>query len=349
VVTRRQRQTAAEVEEGAFSEAVRAELVALPAVSEREARAELVGMLLVTARDGVLGEQLVRGLGAHRPGAIPLAPLCADGALVLTVTSSAVARRVVLLMQRALDLRPTLTVVRAAARRGRHDSFRVSLPSDRVVQHERFRGPAPDPAPAPGGTDHAPMDDDGPDPETIALLRGAFIAVGSISAPDRPAHLELGPVGRGAAPLLAAALAQVAPDLAPHHDAARGRIVVKSGSAVADLLAALGATRAFLTYDDRRLRRQLRGEANRLANADAANLARTVSRAALEVDAIERAVAAAGWEVFDETLREVALARLANPAASVRDLAVLLAVPRATLHRRLQRVVEAAAGHDAGS
>jgi cell division protein WhiA len=337
------------VQEGAFSAAVRAELVALPAVSEREARAELVGMLLVTVRDGSLGERLVRGLAAHRPGAIPLAPLCADDALVLTVTSSAVARRVVALMQRALGLRPTLTVVRAAGRRGGHDSFRVSLPADRVTQHERFRGPGPDSAHVSSRTDPAMAGDDGPDPETIALLRGALIAAASVSAPDRPAHLELGPVGRRAAPLLAAALAQVAPDLAPHHDAARGRLVVKSGSAVADLLAALGATRAFLTYDDRRLRRQLRGEANRLANADAANLARTVSRAALEVDAIERAVAAAGWEVFDEPLREVALARLANPGASVRDLAVLLGLPRATLHRRLQRVVEAASGHDGGS
>jgi DNA-binding protein WhiA len=111
---------------------------------------------------------------------------------------------------------------------------------------------------------------------------------------------------------------------------------VKSGDAVADLLAALGATRAFLTFDDRRLRRQLRGEANRLANADAANLARIARSAGAQVDAIERAVEREGWEVFDRDLRDVALARLANPSASVSELAELLGVPRTTLHRRLR-------------
>jgi len=46
--------------------------------------------------------------------------------------------------------------------------------------------------------------------------------------------------------------------------------------------------------------------------------------------------------VFAGDLREVALARLANPSASVGELALLLDVPRTTLHRRLRRVEEAA-------
>jgi DNA-binding protein WhiA len=167
---------------------------------------------------------------------------------------------------------------------------------------------------------------------------------GSVSAPDRPVHLELSGVSPANAALLVAALGQVLPDARPLHDATRHRIVLKSGAVVADLLAALGATRAFLTFDDRRLRRQLRGEANRLANADAANLARIASRAGAQVDAIEQAVELRGWDAFDAELREVALARIVNPSASLTELAELLQVPRATLHRRLKRVEEAAKG-----
>jgi DNA-binding protein WhiA len=85
-------------------------------------------------------------------------------------------------------------------------------------------------------------------------------------------------VSDAVAPLLIAAVGQMIPGARPIHDPSRRRIVLKSGEVVTDLLAALGATRAFLTFDDRRLRRQLRGEANRLANADAANLARIAQR-----------------------------------------------------------------------
>jgi DNA-binding PucR family transcriptional regulator len=46
--------------------------------------------------------------------------------------------------------------------------------------------------------------------------------------------------------------------------------------------------------------------------------------------------------VFAQDLREVALARIANPSASVTELAELLGVPRTTLHRRLRRVEEVA-------
>jgi DNA-binding protein WhiA len=228
-------------------------------------------------------------------------------------------------MQRALGLRPSLTVVSLAGRIGAAPAYRVALPAEVVRVRERTGAPS------------ASLDPDAEvDGETVALLRGAFIAGGSLSHPDRPVHLELTPVGVTTAPLLVAAIQQVVVGAVPSHDADRSRIVLKSGGAVSDLLAALGATRAFLTFDDRRLRRQLRGEANRLANADAANLVRTAGRAGAQVDAIERAVATRGWDAFDEDERAVALARLANPSASLSELAELLDLPRSTLHRRLR-------------
>jgi cell division protein WhiA len=315
------------VNEERFTLEVRLELSGLPLPTAREARAELAGMLLMGRRDLELAGWLTRDAAAGRPGDLPLSGLCADDQLALLVSSSAVARRAIALMQRALGLRPSLTAVSMTGRIGAAPAYRVALPAEAVRMRER------------SGTTAEAVDPDAEvDAETVALLRGAFIAGGSLSSPGRPVHLELAPVGVATAPLLIAAIRQVVAAAAPGHDAARSRVVLKSGAAVSDLLAALGATRAFLTFDDRRLRRQLRGEANRLANADAANLARVAGSAGAQVDAIERTVREHGWDGFDEVHRTVALARLANPSASVSELAELLGMARSTLHRRLREL-----------
>lgn len=320
-------------DEGAFTSAVRLELASLPLPTEREARAELAGMLLLGAAAADDGRR-ARGLAGRRPGDIPLGPLCEGELLQLAVPSSAVARRGIALVQRTLGVRPRLTAISTTARRPHGPAYRVSVPAVTVRARDAGRGARP-------VSSATRIEQDG-DAETAALLRGAVLIGGSISAPDRPVHLELSGISSGTAPLLIAALGQVIPAARPVHDAARRRLVLKSGDVVADLLAAIGATRAFLTFDDRRLRRELRGEANRLANADAANLRRIARSAGAQIDAIELAVEHDGWDVFAQDLREVALARIANPSASVTELAELLDVPRATLHRRLRRVEEVA-------
>jgi DNA-binding protein WhiA len=323
------------VKEERFTLEVRLELSGLPLPTVREARAELAGMLLMGRRDLEHAGWLTRDAASSRPGDLPLSGLCAEGQLALLVSSSAVARRTIVLMQRALGLRPSLTAVSRTGRVGVAPAYRVALPAKAVRMSERSGTPE--------AADDPLAEVDG---ETVALLRGAFIAGGSVSSPERAVHLELAPVGPSAAPLLVAAIQQVVVGSAPGHDATRNRIVLKSGASVSDLLAALGATRAFLTFDDRRLRRQLRGEANRLANADAANLARIAGRAGEQVDAIERTVAALGWEVLGDDERRVALARLANPSASISELAALLEMPRSTLHRRLRDLERRAEDHD---
>lgn len=320
-------------EDGGFTSSVRMELASLPLPSEREARAELAGMLLVTGGAEHLGAR-VRDLAGQRPGDLPLASLCGGAELRLDAPSSIVARRAIALVQRALGLRPRLTAVSTIIRRPHGPAYRLTVPIVAVRAREAGRGPR-------AVERDLPITEDG-DVETSALLRGVMLVGGSFSAPDRSVHVELSGVSDVVAPLLIAAIEQVIPGARPQHDGRRRRLVLKSGEVMADLLAALGATRAFLAFDDRRLRRQLRGEANRLANADAANLARIARSAGAQVDAIETAIERAGWQVFEQDLREVALARLANPSASVTELAELLDVARTSLHRRLQRVEEVA-------
>lgn len=181
-----------------------------------------------------------------------------------------------------------------------------------------------------------------PDDALPAAVRGALLATGSVSSPRRPAHLEIalpsGPATLDLADLLTAR------GLAVHADEERGRVVAKSREALVELLDMAGAERAAANHAHHHERRQLRNRATRLANADAANLDRSVDAARTQVVTLQALVDAVGWDVLPEDLRAVGLARLVNPSASLSELGELTDPPlaKSTVHRRLARLAELA-------
>lgn len=161
------------------------------------------------------------------------------------------------------------------------------------------------------------------------FVRGAFLGRGSVSAPTREPHLEFGAPEEGAAADLAALLGRLG---LPARTGARGpdehRVVVKGGDAIGRTLLVMGAQTAYLAWEDGRIRREVRREAVRLANADHANLRRSVAAAMAQVSAVERAVARLGWDGLPADLAEVAALRLAHPDASLAELGAMLDPPR---------------------
>ena len=171
------------------------------------------------------------------------------------------------------------------------------------------------------------------------FARGAFLGRGSITAPSRRPHLEVGAPEEPAAHDLAAVLsrlglpARVGARSRPVPGAAAAveqthRVVVKGGEAIGQALVIMGARDAYLAWEDSRIRREVRGEAVRLANADQANLRRSVTAAMAQTAAVEQVVARLGWEALPEELAVVAALRLANPDATLSELGALLDPPR---------------------
>jgi cell division protein WhiA len=161
------------------------------------------------------------------------------------------------------------------------------------------------------------------------FVRGAFLGRGSVSGPTREPHLEIGAPEERTAAALAAALHRLG---LPARASARGddqhRVVVKGGEAIGRALLTMGAQSAYLAWEDGRIRREVRGEAVRLANADQANLRRSVAAAMAQVVAVERIVGQHGWERLPADLAAVAALRLAHPDASLAELGALLDPPR---------------------
>jgi len=120
----------------------------------------------------------------------------------------------------------------------------------------------------------------------------------------------------------------------------------KSWDAIESLLATMGAAETVLGLEERAVVAATSSRANRLANADHANLVRTSRSAQVQLEAVERLRAEKRLERLPSALREAAELRLRHPADSLRELAARTSPPatKASLHRRLRKIEELAGG-----
>ena len=257
------------------------------------------------------------------------------------VGEGAVARRLHTALVQLYEIRPHIEVHQPTGLQATRYRLALPAPADAALVRLGLLDADWRPTEAPEQTLTSALHD------AAAFLRGAMMVAGSISDPRRAAHLEIRVPGAATADLVRRLLRRcgvTAPRAAQRSDG--WRVVSKSGASIGAVLARIGSHAGFLEWDGERLRRELRGEANRATNADGANISRAMVAAGRQVAAIEALVAAQGWEAIPPDLLPTALARLANPQASLGELAALHTpkVGKATVHRRLQRIAALAAG-----
>jgi hypothetical protein len=159
-----------------------------------------------------------------------------------------------------------------------------------------------------------------------AAWRAAFLAHGSLTEPGRSMSLEITCPG----PEAALALVGAARRLKIHARArdVRGvdRVVIKDGDAISAMLARLGAHDSVLAWEERRVRREVRATANRLANFDDANLRRSARAAVAAGARVERALEILGHDA-PAHLCDAGRLRIANRQASLEELGQLADPP----------------------
>jgi cell division protein WhiA len=172
-----------------------------------------------------------------------------------------------------------------------------------------------------------------------AYLRGAFLAAGSVSGP-RDAHFELRTADVDSARFLAQLPAPDGFNLAVYERHGHAVAYLKGTEAIADLLAFLGAQGVALRLGEDAVVAATRARANRLANADHANIVRTSRAADLQLRAIRRLEREGRLDELAPELREIARLRARNPTLSLRELARRCTPPatKAAAHRRLARI-----------
>jgi cell division protein WhiA len=172
-----------------------------------------------------------------------------------------------------------------------------------------------------------------------AYLRGAFLVAGSASGP-RNAHLELRTADVGSAAFLAE-LAAVEGFALPVYERSRHAVAYAKGTeTIGELLAFLGAQEAALRLGEKAVVAATRARANRLANADHANIVRTSRAADVQLRAIRRLERQGRLGELSPELGEIARLRVLHPTLSLRELARRCNPPatKAAVHRRLSRI-----------
>ena len=175
-----------------------------------------------------------------------------------------------------------------------------------------------------------------------ALLRGAFLAGGSVTDPRKGYHLELATSHHSVSREVLALMREL--DQEPKSAQRKGNAVIyfKQSEKIEDFLTCVGAPIAAMEVMNAKLERDLRGKVNRRVNCDAANLDKAVEAAMSQVEAIRRLEGAGTLITLPDKLREVAALRLAHPEDTLAQLAQRCDPPitKSALNHRLRKLVE---------
>lgn len=168
-------------------------------------------------------------------------------------------------------------------------------------------------------------------------LRAAFLACGSLSAPQAGYHLEF--VARSSEAAARIARLIRAEGVVPRSMRRKSREVVylKGLDAIVIVLSALGAHGAVLRLEDLRAVKETKNRIHRLVNTEAANVVRAAGAAAAQRDAFAYLADAYGLRNLSPALREAAQLRLAHPSETLAELGRRASPPvgKATINGRI--------------
>lgn len=177
-----------------------------------------------------------------------------------------------------------------------------------------------------------------------AFLRGAFLASGSMSDPNKSYHLEFVTQNARAADIVCQLLSDM--DIAAKITVRKNSFVVyiKDSESIASLLGIMGAGSQMMEIYNIKIEREIRNNTNRLTNCDTANIDKTTAAAQRQIKAIQHIKKTIGFENIPETLSEIALLRLENPEASLKELGQMLSSPigKSGVNHRLERICKIA-------
>lgn len=162
--------------------------------------------------------------------------------------------------------------------------------------------------------------------DQVAAWRGAFLARGSLTEPGRSMALEITCPSSESALALVGAARRLGIGAKAREVRQMDRVVVRDGDAISELLTRMGANESVLAWEERRMRREVRASANRLANFDDANLRRSARAAVAAGARVERALEILGEDIPDH-LRSAGELRLSHRDASLEELGRLHVPP----------------------
>ena len=177
-----------------------------------------------------------------------------------------------------------------------------------------------------------------------AFLRGAFLAGGSISDPEKSYHIEMVCASKAKAEQIQKLINSFGLDAKVILRKNSYVVYLKEGSQIVDLLNIMEAPIALMEMENVRILKEMRNSVNRKVNCETANINKTVSAAAKQAEDIRLIQKEIGLNKLPEGLQEIAELRLTYPDASLKELGEMMTEPlgKSGVNHRLRKLSELA-------
>ena len=173
-----------------------------------------------------------------------------------------------------------------------------------------------------------------------AYIRGAFLASGSISDPEKSYHFEIVCHSMGQARQLQEVINSFDMDAKIVERKKHFVVYLKEGSQIVDILNVMEAHIALMNLENVRILKEMRNSVNRKVNCETANISKTVNAAVKQLEDIVYIRDTMGFETLPESLREIAELRLEYPEAPLKELGTYLNPPvgKSGVNHRLRKI-----------
>lgn len=175
-----------------------------------------------------------------------------------------------------------------------------------------------------------------------AYLRGAFLVAGSITNPEKAYHLEIALLSATYAEELQKLISSFSIDAKIVVRKKYFVLYIKEGSQIVDFLNVVEAHVALMELENVRIVKEVRNSVNRQVNCETANISKTVTAAAKQIEDIRYLQNNMGFSQLADGLREMAELRLDYPDASLVELGKMLSRPigKSGVNHRLRKISE---------
>ena len=178
-----------------------------------------------------------------------------------------------------------------------------------------------------------------------SFLRGAFLAGGSVTDPEKGYHMEITTTHQFVARETYALFHEVAGFYPKSAQRAGGQVLyLKNSDQIENFLAFLGAPVAAMGVMEAKLEKEINNKVNRRCNCDDANTSKVVEAAQEQMAAIRILKERGVMDKLPLKLSQAAAAREANPSASLSELAGMMDPPitKPAMNHRLKKLMELA-------
>ena len=176
----------------------------------------------------------------------------------------------------------------------------------------------------------------------VPFLQGAFLAGGSVTDPGKGYHLEIA-TGHQAVGRETFALMEEVLGFYPKLSARGANTVLyfKQSDQISEVLSRLEATVCGMGVIEARLEKELNNKVNRRVNCDGANISKVVDAAQTQLTAIRTLRERGQFEDLPAKLKAAALAREAEPEASLTELAAMMEPPitKPAMNNRMKKLM----------